>query len=216
MLKAIKRIIVAALVLYTLTVLVIVGLAALTPTTTTQSDVIVVLGAGMDADGTLHRSSILRVETGVELWKAGLAPLIHFTGGEGRPGGPSAGEQMAKLAITLGVPVQATSFESRSQSTLQNALFSHPMLQDAESLTLVTEGFHLPRAWVSFKWAGDQKLHLAISERFRSASATARLPQMTMVLREALAVWFNLARALAFEIAGIFGVDDTVREDWLA
>ncbi|MEO8530812.1 MAG: YdcF family protein [Deltaproteobacteria bacterium] len=217
MFKTTRRLVAGAIMLYALTVLVIAGFAALMPSdTVTKTDAIVVLGAGMDADGTLHRSSILRVEKGVELWKAGIAPMMHFTGGQGTPGGASAGEQMAKLAMQMGVPPEATTWESLSQSTLQNALFSQLMLEHYKSLTLVTEGFHLPRAWASFRWAGDQTLSLAYSERFRSVSPNSKAPQISMVLREALAFWFNLARALAYGLAGLFGVADAQRKSWLA
>jgi uncharacterized SAM-binding protein YcdF (DUF218 family) len=216
----IRRLVILAGMLYLCTVLTIVAFAALLPmgppADGAKSDVIVVLGAGMDGDGTLHRSSTLRVERGVELWKAGVAPRMHFTGGVARPDGPSAGEQMANLAISLGVPAEATSFEGQSLSTLQNALFSQPMLKDARHLTLVTEGFHLPRAWLTFTWAGGHQLDLAVSERFRAVSPNSRLPQVSMVVREALAVWFNLARALLWHLGGAVGVADERRNTWLA
>ena len=215
MIRLARRLFLGGMGVYLLSVTLIVAFAALWPDDLAESDMIVVLGAGMDADGTLHQSSILRVKRGVELWKAGVAPRLHFTGGEGRPGGPSAGGQMAALAIEQGVPAEAISFEGKSQSTLQNALFSQPMLAGAKSLTLVTEGFHLPRAWASFRWAGDHDLHLVASERFRSVSATARFPAAAMVLREGAAFWFNLGRAASWEVGGVLGVGDARRDGWL-
>lgn len=199
----------------------IAGFAAWFSENTRPTDVIVVLGAGMDADGTLHRSSLLRVEKGVSLFRAGLAPHMHFTGGRGTSAGPSAGQQMARLAAQLGVPETQLSFEQESQSTLQNALFSHPQLQGHQSLRLVTEGFHLPRSWLSFKWANvrsadGRNIELSISERFRSSSPKARLPQVSMVIREGLALWFNLGRAAIHGGAGLIGVERATRDRWLA
>jgi uncharacterized SAM-binding protein YcdF (DUF218 family) len=209
----------AGIALGALTVVGIAGFAALLPfpdpDDMARTDVIVVLGAGMDPDGTLHRSSVLRVGRGVALYEAGLAPRMHFTGGEGTPGGPSAGEGMANLAIQMGVPAEATSWEGRSQSTLQNALFSQPMLAHAQRIRLVTEGFHLPRAWLSFRWAGDHEISLAFSERFRTATPNSRFPRVAMVLREAAAFWFNIGRVGAYGVAGLMGVPDGLREGWL-
>lgn len=181
----------------------------------TKTDVIVVLGAGMDPDGTLHQSTILRVDRAVELWEAGIAPAIHFTGGKAIENGPSAGQQMAQYAISKGVPATATTFEAKSLSTLQNALFSQPMLADAQTITLVTEGFHLPRAYVSFKWAGNHKIYLTYSERFRNNGESSQFSTITMILREAAVWWFNIARVIAYEAAPALGIDDKQRIDWL-
>lgn len=167
----------------------------------------------MDPSGRLHRSSTLRVDRGVALWKSGLAPQIHFTGGVGLPGGPSAGAQMAARAMSQGIPEAAITIETRSHSTLQNALFSQPMLGNASTLILVTEGFHLPRSWVTFKWADPCiRLSLVHSTRFRQGLISGT----QMMLREGLAVWFNITRALIHGVAGVFGVPSEIRDPWLA
>lgn len=184
------------------------------------ADVIVVLGAGMDADGTLHRSTLLRVEKGVALFLAGAAPRMHFTGGKGVENGPAAGQMMAKLAHSLAVPVTATSAENNSQSTLQNALFSQPMLKDTKRIILVTEGFHLPRSWASFHWAAwqsGQTLDIALSRStaFRQQSPNLRFSAISMVTREGLAWGFNLLRVISWHSAGLLGVADSERSAWL-
>lgn len=219
MLRVIGRLIALGIFGFTATIIGVATFAALwpipTPKKMTQTDIIVVLGAGMDPDGTLHRSTTLRVDRGVELWKADLAPRLHFTGGQGRPGGPSAGERMAERAISQGVPIEVISYEGRSLSTLQNALFSQPMLEDAKTIRLVTEGFHLPRSYLSFWWAGDHDIYLSFSERFRNSTLGAQSPDVVMVFREALAVWFNLARVGIYETAAVFGVEEARRIGWL-
>lgn len=183
----------------------------------TAADVIVVFGAGMDTDGTLHPSSILRVERGVALYDAGLAPRLHFTGGRGVATGPSAGDQMAALAIASGVPDAAITRETESLSTLQNTLFSAPDLVDIQSAILVSEGFHLPRVAASFLWAGGPTdFQLAVSTKFRASPPRPVLSSAKMMAREALAWWFNGARALAFSIGGAAGVDNDTRRAWLA
>lgn len=182
-----------------------------------DADVIVVFGAGMTADGVLATSSRLRVARGVALFKAGKAPVMHFTGGVARPEGPSAGDQMAQFAMDFGVPATSITTEGRSQSTLQNALFSASDLQDAQSLILVSEGFHLPRVATTMIWAGPRaKRQWAASARFRTHGGRPLYTASRMVFREAVAWWFNIARATAYSVAGLIGVDASTREGWLA
>jgi len=175
-----------------------------------RASAIVCLGGGMSPDGTLHPPTVKRVETCVALYHAKRAPIIAFTGGRGIPDGPAAGEQMAALANTLGVPPQAIVIEDASQSTLQNALFTLPLLQQSNDLILVTEAFHLPRSWASFWWFGGREMSLVASERIRAQGHNAA--GWTMIPREAIAIWFNLGRASLWSTAALFGKQD---DDWL-
>ncbi|WP_298290935.1 YdcF family protein [uncultured Litoreibacter sp.] len=203
----------------------IIGVALFNPAFDAENapptEMIVVLGAGMDPDGTLHRSSRLRVETGVKLWHAKAATRIHFAGGRAIENGPSAGEQMAALARSMGVPADAISHEDRSLSTLQNAYFSHPFVAEARSIRLVSEGFHLLRGSFSFRWSAwhhgtaQPKIRLSHSERFRATSPGSRFPAITMVLREVAAFWFNGMRVIGFELGGVAGITLETREPWL-
>jgi len=214
--RAIRFILALAISTFLLTFLVVVAFSALQPLFEpdpfTPADVIVVLGAGMDAGGALHISSKLRVEKGVKLFKAGTAPKMHFTGGVGRPKGVSAGGQMAKMAQELGVPAAATSFEGNSYSTLQNALFSAPYLSGTKRVILVTEGFHLPRSWASFKYFGTKDTALARSVAFRQTSPNLRFPGITMCIREVLAIWFNIGRIIVWEAMGVLSYDQQTRD----
>jgi len=95
--------------------------------------------------------------------------------------------------------------EGRSQSTLQNALFTLDMAQDARRLILVTEAFHLPRSWISFHWARrvlglpEMSFQLVKSENIRTDPVTGEII-WRMLARESLAIWFNGARALAYSM----------------
>ncbi|MBV1863143.1 MAG: YdcF family protein [Rhodobacteraceae bacterium] len=215
-LRAVRFLLALAVTTFLLTFFAVVGFAALQPffepDPFSPADTIVVLGAGMDADGTLHISSMLRVEKAVALFQSGAGGKMHFTGGVGRPKGVSAGEQMARMAQQLGVPEAATSFEGGSYSTLQNALLSAPYLKNAKRVILVTEGFHLPRSWASFKYFGTQDTALARSVAFRQTSPNLRFPGLTMCIREALAIWFNLGRLIVWEAMGVLSYDAQTRD----
>ena len=184
------------------------------------ADVIVVLGGGMDKDGSLHASSILRVEKGVALFESEAAPRLLFSGGRAVAGGPSAGQRMADLAMEMGISVQVISIEHSSLSTLQNALFSMPMLKSADRIILVTEGFHLPRSWLSMKWAAWNKgqnlnISLAHSTVFRGSTGETYFRAVKLVGREGLAWVFNIGRATVWQVAGLTGIEDGQRDKWL-
>lgn len=115
---------------------------------------------------------------------------------------------MAQLAGSLGLPQRATMIEGRAQSTLQNALFSLRLIPKANRLILVTEAFHMPRSLASFKWAGAPNLTSAITAPISVESG--RTHRWQMIPREAAAIWFNLARAITFDLTGWLGLD----EEW--
>ena len=163
------------------------------------ADVLVVLGGKMEENNTLAAQTRHRVEAAVALYEAGAAPRVHFTGGSPRNGLPGAGEQMRALAVSLGVPAAVTSAESLSESTLQNALFSRPVLGALADgpVMLVTDGFHLARSWASFRWAGYGPVRLAAATAFGDGNTRE---QLGWLARETLAWWFNLARVGAYEV----------------
>ncbi len=171
------------------------------------ADAILCLGGGMDADGTLAPAVLTRIDRCMEAYNASLAPIIIFSGGIAAPDGPSAGAQMARYAQSIGLPPEHGVVEGRAQSTLQNALFSIPLAQDAHDYIIVTEAFHLPRAWASFQWAwwvldkdGPVTIQLMMSEPVRTNLKTGA-PNWRMLGRESLAIWFNAARATLYMVA---------------
>ena len=87
---------------------------------------------------------------------------------------------------------------AKANSTLQNALFSRAVLGDAAhgSVILVSDGFHLARAWLTFRWAGYGPIGLAAASAFGDQPPAK---QLRRVGRETLAWWFNLARIGAWE-----------------
>jgi uncharacterized SAM-binding protein YcdF (DUF218 family) len=181
-----------------------------------EAGVIVVLAGATEPDGTLAPETVRRTETGVALHKAGIAPRIHFTGGVETPERAGAGDRMRELAISLGVPPQAATAESRSRSTLQNALMSREVLGPLTDgpVVLVSGGYHLARAWASFRWAGyGPPVRLAASSAFGGDAAVA---QAKRLVREVAAWWYNIARVLAWHLAGLAGIGEAARMPMLA
>ncbi|WP_180957713.1 YdcF family protein [Neptunicoccus cionae] len=215
LLSIFRRALAVFLSVYLGTVVFITGFATLQPLWETEqpkADLIVVLGGGMSADGRLHRSTTVRVDRGIALHQAGAAPKILFTGGALVEGAPAAGHQMARRAMDQGIDAAAILIEDQSHSTLQNALFSRTDWQNASHIILVTEGFHLPRSWASFKVFGAREITLIHARRFRGDSIKGGA---IMVLRESLAYWFNATRYLVWQAAGLWTASDAERNTLL-
>jgi uncharacterized SAM-binding protein YcdF (DUF218 family) len=116
---------------------------------------IVVLGGGVEADGTLTWVSCTRVAQAVEIFHAGVAPRMILSGrcglGQAEPAVTEAAA-MADLALVMGVPRDAMHLEEESRDTLGNAYFTRELLLEPNgwrTIRVVTSDFHLSRsAWV--------------------------------------------------------------------
>ena len=176
-----------------------------------QADMIVCLGAGVDENGVAGPLSIGRARTCAQLYAEGAAPVVLFTGGNHVTTATSSGQAMADIARAEGVPREAMRIECGSHSTLQNALFSKPMIGDAQSLIIVTDAFHMPRSLASFAVMGDWGLTPWTSRYPRPMPL--RDGKSIKLHREALAVWFNLARFTIWRGATALGVTEI--DGWL-
>ena len=192
--RGLRRLFVFGAVIYALTFMSVFSAAASfeNPDNPPNVDFIVCLGGGALDDGSLLYSSVVRAETCADLYLQGVSPTVLMTGANANGNFPSVAQAMAAVAMTRGVPSDAILLEEDSQSTLQNALFSKPLLQDADSLLLVTHGYHLHRSKLSFQAIGPWEIALW------SAGPFDRKPDGSIswkaLHRETLAIWFNLAR----------------------
>lgn len=178
---------------------------------TRPADVIICLGSGYDIDGRVDKAGQKRAKKCTDLYLKGVAPRIIFTGGSVDPTLQPFGDAMMAYAISLGIDPAHVSSETLSQSTLHNALFSMPLIAQGDRIVLVSEAFHLPRSWASFKWSGADEIILVASERLRRDPLTDQ-PHYLMLVREVAAIWFNLARATIWSAASIFGKENN---SWL-
>ena len=95
--------------------------------------------------------------------------------------------------------------EVRSKSTLQNALFTRALLRSGPDtpLVLVTNRYHLPRAWLSFRWAGMRNLTPYPSD---SQNDYWHLSAVLSVFEDAAKLLLNLPRAAFASAAGALGI----------
>lgn len=105
-----------------------------------------------------------RVLHGAQLYKSGKAPRIIMSGGridwKGPSEGPSEAEDMAQIALEMGVPAAAIIQETTSLNTFQNAVNVKAILEQEKitKILLVTSALHMPRSLAIFEKQGIQAI----------------------------------------------------------
>lgn len=121
-----------------------------------KSDCILVLGS--------HDTRV--AERGAELFLAGWAPLLIFSGGLGRltqdVWQETEADKFAAIAINKGVPPEAILVENKSTNTGENILFTQVLLKekklDPKSFIVVQKPYMERRSFATFKklWPDKQ------------------------------------------------------------
>lgn len=111
-------------------------------------DAIVVAGAAVRADGRPSDALLRRVGLAVELWRAGHAPTLVFTGGPSA-GGHTESAVAARVAVAAGVPAGAVRIEELSHSTEGNAAHAREVLGGGRVI-VVTDSYHVLRCELVF------------------------------------------------------------------
>lgn len=91
-----------------------------------------------------------RTQTAIELYRAGWAPKLVFSGAALDTSGPSNAAVMRKQALLAGVPDGAIITEETSTDTTQNASQTMALIKDARRIILVTSPYHQHRASLEF------------------------------------------------------------------
>lgn len=94
---------------------------------------------------------------GIDLYQAGKAPQLIFTGGlvPWEPDAIPEGQILRTMAIRMGVPEKVIQVTANAQNTEQEAEALGKLLPpEARRILLVTSAFHMPRAQRIFQKAG--------------------------------------------------------------
>lgn len=120
---------------------------------------IVILGYGLNDNGTMRTILRRRVLTGLAVAQFFPQSPVIVTGGNPRNGRTEAG-QMRNMLVLLGFPDNRILVEDRANSTVQNARFAVPLAQQAgtSGIILVTSTTHQDRADGNFADAGANVL----------------------------------------------------------
>lgn len=118
-------------------------------------DAAIVLGAKIEADGRPSPAMARRVAHALTLLQNGRVGALLMTGGATTMVTPEA-IVMRRLAVELGAPPERVHVEDRARNTIENALLSAPLVRRHgwRRLVVVTDSFHLPRAWYIFRRFG--------------------------------------------------------------
>jgi uncharacterized SAM-binding protein YcdF (DUF218 family) len=110
-----------------------------------------------------------RFWAGVELFKAGKAPQLVFTGGR-QPWSPvkeTEGDWLALQAKRIGLPADRILVTGEARNTAQEAKAVAALLK-TQDILLVTSAFHMPRAKKIFEDAGFKVNAFAVDTRLRA------------------------------------------------
>ena len=93
---------------------------------------------------------------GLDLYRAGKAPRLIFTGGwvPWQPDTPPEGQQLQAIAQAQGIPPSAITVTGQVNNTAAEAQAITPLLPPNPTILLVTSAFHMPRAQHLFQQTG--------------------------------------------------------------
>ena len=156
-----------------------------------SADVAVVLGAKVNANGSLSTALEDRVRTGVDLYQQGLVGHLIMSGGVG-DSGIDEGEAMRRRAIELGVPEDAILVDHLGLNTDATVAQTTPMFSDLgiHRVLVVSQFWHLPRIKLAYLKSGWD-----VSTVPAGTSSPIRQTPYLMA-REVPAFWKYWARSL--------------------
>ncbi len=157
------------------------------------ADLIIVLGAGTEVDGTPTGAQVRRVAHAVALYKRGLAGWLLCTGGFGAGRPVSEAQTCVDGARAAGVPAAAILREDISQTTLSNATEARRVMtaHHLHSAILVTDNFHLLRAEWLFHTFG---MTIFVSPAQATQGPLPPIEALRSTLREVGALPWNVLR----------------------
>ncbi len=118
-----------------------------------RSDYGVVLGNKVNEDGTLSERLKKRLDKGVELYNESKVGTLIVSGGVGSEGFDE-GTVMAAYLKEKGVPVSKIIIDHTGVTTMATAINCRQMNLTGESITVITQYFHISRTKLAFQKAG--------------------------------------------------------------
>lgn len=113
---------------------------------------IVVLGAGLNRDGSMKPMLVSRLQAGISLARAFPSAGIITTGGLPH-GGRTEAQAMKAWLVGHGIPANRVATENRSRTTIENARYTAQMLAAgrASGAVVVSSPDHVKRAMLNFR-----------------------------------------------------------------
>ncbi len=167
------------------------------------ADVIVVLGARVNADGSPGSDLTSRTYHAVDLWNAGIASEIVCTGGF-RNEPLSAASVCKRFAESLGVPGAQVHLADGSSNTIEDAQSTHEVMAQHgwRSAVLVSHPLHLFRARWLFRRAGID-------------AVTSPTSTDTQRIFAPLRIWYDIREAGGVVVTALDGWA-IIPDEWVA
>jgi SanA protein len=145
-----------------------------------------VLGAGLEKDGKPSDILLDRIQTAVEVYKKNKVEYLILSGSTRK--GYNEPEAMRAAVIALGIPQSGIQIDPTGISTFHSCLH---ILRDysPESILIITQQFHLPRAILLQRWLGVAAFGIAAKNFSFSV-----YKKCWWYLREVFALPFNLLK----------------------
>lgn len=150
-----RYLVIAGVIVYILLMLYILSFGR--TNTNYKEDVVFVLGAGV-VNGKVSQTLQKRLDAAVEYYEKNSDVYIVVTGGLTRQKDTTEAEAMKEYLTAKGIPENIIIKEDKSQSTLENYLFSKEILDknkiEYESIVFITNSFHVYRAKTYANYCG--------------------------------------------------------------
>lgn len=150
-----------------------------------SEDAIIVLGCGLNSDGTPSHTLENRLDGCVEYYSKNPDCYVVVTGAVSRFGNMTEGAAMKKYLVEKGIPEYRILVDEKATNTKENFEYSLQLLKnvglDNKNICFVTNSFHIFRGSQYAKWAGFENIK-ALSVK------TDRAVFLPAVIREVCAV----------------------------
>lgn len=139
-----------------------------------------------------------RTREAVNLYQAGWAPHLIFSGAAADSSGPSNARAMANAAVAAGVPSIAIQLDEASANTEQNAANVAAIIAQKHyhSIILVTSPYHQRRAYIVFRRALGKTFtienHSSYDQQWRRSAWWATADSRALTVSELQKVAFEL------------------------
>ncbi len=130
------------------------------------ADAVLVLGSGLEADGSPGGTLTIRAEQGTTLYKEGIAPVVICAGGPTGLTDRSEADACGAELQRFGVPADAVLLEERSFNTEQNVAYTLEIMaaRDLNSVVVVSSRYHLLRArWLFWRQRATRPVQVTTS-----------------------------------------------------
>lgn len=148
-----------------------------------KADAVLVLGAQVKADGTPSKMLKERLDTGIEVYKAGLTDRIIMSGDHGRKDYDEV-NVMKNYAVERGVPSEHIFMDHAGFSTYES-MYRAKEIFLADKLIVVTQKYHLYRAVYDAEAMGITAQGVPCDTRIYSGDKYRKLREAVAVIKDA-------------------------------